>query len=48
MKETLMKLKERINQKSWLKLVEQAKEKGKITEQEYQELTNDEKRDINI
>lgn len=45
MEETLMKLKKRINRKAWLKMVEQAKEKGKITEEEYQELTNDETAD---
>ena len=38
MYETLLKLKTRINREAWLKMAEQAKEKGKLTEEEYKEL----------
>ena len=40
MYETLEKLKTRLPYKSWLKMVEQAKERGKITEEEYEKLLN--------
>mgnify|MGYP007123281367 FL=1 len=35
---TLKQLKKCVKEESWLKMVEQAKGKGKITEEEYQEL----------
>ena len=34
----LLKMKRMYNHEAWLKMVEQAKERGKLTEQEYQEL----------
>lgn len=37
----LLKMKKIYNRKSWLKMVEQAKERRKITEEEYQELTKE-------
>lgn len=37
----LLKMKKIYNRESWLKMVEQAKERGKITEEEYQDLIND-------
>ena len=38
MYKTLLKLKDRINREDWLKMVDQAKDKGKLTEEEYTEL----------
>lgn len=38
MYKTLLKLKDRINRYDWLRMVEQAKEKGKLTEAEYNDL----------
>lgn len=34
----LLKMKKMYNHENWLKMVEQAKERGKLTDQEYQEL----------
>ena len=34
----LLKMKKIYNHESWLKMAEQAKERGKITEEEYQDL----------
>lgn len=34
----LLKMKKMYNNEDWLKMVEQAKERGKLTDQEYQEL----------
>lgn len=34
----LLKMKKIYNRESWLKMVEQVKERGKITEEEYQDL----------
>ena len=34
----LLKMKRMYNREDWLKMVEQAKERGKLTDQEYQEL----------
>lgn len=39
MYKTLLKLKDRISRADWLKMVEQAMEKGKLTEEEYKILT---------
>ena len=38
MYEILIKMKVKFPMKTWLKMVEQAKEKGKLTEEEYQKL----------
>ena len=38
MYKTLLKLKDRVNREDWLKMVDQAKEKGKLTEEEYKNL----------
>lgn len=38
MYEILIKMKAKFPMKTWLKMVEQAKEKGKLTEEEYQKL----------
>lgn len=38
MYEILIKMKAKFPMKAWLKMVEQAKEKGKLTEEEYQKL----------
>ncbi len=35
---TLLKLKKMYKRESWLKMVEQAKERGKISEEEYNDL----------
>lgn len=35
---TLLKLKDRINPEEWRKMVEQARERGKLTEEEYKNL----------
>lgn len=34
----LLKMKKMYNHDDWMKMVEQAKERGKLTDQEYQEL----------
>lgn len=34
----LLKMKKMYNHEDWLKMVNQAKERGKLTEQEYQDL----------
>lgn len=39
----LLKMKKMYNHEDWLKMVEQAKERGKLTEQEYQDLITEEK-----
>lgn len=36
----LLKMKKIYNHEDWLKMVEQAKERGKLTDKEYQELIN--------
>lgn len=36
----LLKMKKMYNHEDWLKMVEQAKERGKLTDKEYQELVN--------
>lgn len=36
----LLKMKKMYNYEDWLKMVKQAKERGKLTEEEYQELIN--------
>lgn len=38
MYKTLLKLKDRISRADWLKMVEQAREKGKLRDKEYEEL----------
>lgn len=38
MYEILIKMKDKFPMKTWMKMVEQAKEKGKLTEEEYQKL----------
>lgn len=38
MYEILIKMKDKFPLKTWLKMVEQAKERGKLTEEEYQKL----------
>lgn len=38
----LLKMKKMYNHEDWLKMVEQAKERGKLTEQEYQDLITEE------
>lgn len=38
MYEILIKMKAKFPMKTWLKMVEQAKEKGKLTKEEYQKL----------
>lgn len=37
----LLKMKKMYNYEDWLKMVNQAKERGKLTEEEYQELINE-------
>jgi len=37
----LLKMKEMYNHEDWLKMVNQAKERGKLTEKEYQELIDE-------
>lgn len=36
----LLKMKKIYNREDWLKMVEQAREKGKLTDEEYEELVN--------
>ena len=38
----LLKMKKMHSREDWLKMVEQAKERGKLTEQEYQDLITEE------
>lgn len=38
----LLKMKKMYSREDWLKMVEQAKERGKLTDQEYQELIAEE------
>lgn len=38
----LLKMKKMYNREDWMKMVEQAKERGKLTDQEYQELITSE------
>ena len=38
----LLKMKKMYNREDWLKMVDQAKERGKLTDQEYQELIKEE------
>ena len=38
----LLKRKKMCSREGWLKMVEQAKERGKLTEQEYQDLITEE------
>ena len=38
----LLKMKKMYNHEDWLKMVEKAKERGKLTEQEYQDLITEE------
>lgn len=38
----LLKMKKMYNREDWLKMVEQAKERGKLTEDEYKKLTEEE------
>ena len=38
MHKILLKMKKMYNREDWLKMVDQAKERGKLTEQEYQDL----------
>lgn len=38
----LLKMKKMYSREDWLKMVEQAKERGKLTEQEYQNLITEE------
>lgn len=40
----LLKMKKMYNREDWLKMVEQAKERGKLTEQEYQDLITEEEK----
>lgn len=41
MYQILKKMKKRYSRENWLKMVEQAKERGKLTEEEYEKLLND-------
>ncbi len=40
----LLKMKKMYSREDWLKMVEQAKERGKLTEQEYQDLITEEEK----
>ena len=40
MKTILLRMKKIYNREAWLKMVEQAKERGKLTDEEYQELVS--------
>lgn len=40
----LLKMKKMYKYEDWLKMVDQAKERGKLTEQEYQDLTTEEEK----
>lgn len=39
MYELLLKMKKKLKPSDWLRMVEQAKERGKLTDQEYEDLT---------
>lgn len=41
----LLKMKKMYNYEDWLKMVEQARERGKLTDQEYEELITEEAED---
>lgn len=41
MYELLLKMKKKLRPSDWLRMVNQAKERGKFTDQEYQELTGE-------
>lgn len=40
MKEILLRLKDKYKKENWLRMVEQAKSRGKLTEEEYKEMVN--------
>ena len=40
----LLKMKNMYSREDWLKMVDQAKERGKLTEQEYQDLITEEEK----
>jgi len=40
----LLKMKKMYSREDWLKMVDQAKERGKLTEQEYQDLITEEEK----
>ena len=40
MKTILLRMKKFYNNEAWLKMVEQAKERGKLSDEEYQELVS--------
>lgn len=42
---TLMKLKKMYKRELWIRMVEQAKERGKITDEEYERLISEEEDD---
>lgn len=42
MYQILKKMKKLYSRENWLKMVEQAKERGKLTEEEYEKLLNEE------
>lgn len=42
MYQILKKMQKRYSRENWLKMVEQAKERGKLTEEEYEKLLNEE------
>lgn len=42
MYQILKKMKKWYSRENWLKMVEQAKERGKLTEEEYEKLMNEE------
>lgn len=41
----LLKMKKMYNHEDWMKMVEQARERGKLTDQEYEELIAEETED---
>lgn len=41
----LLKMKKMYNHEDWMKMVEQARERGKLTDQEYEELIAEEEED---
>ena len=41
----LLKMKKMYNHEEWMKMVEQARERGKLTDQEYEELIAEEAED---
>lgn len=40
MKEILLGLKDKYKKENWMRMVEQAKNRGKLTDEEYEELIN--------